>query len=307
MKSKHSKQQIEKAIRYWTNQLDLISESDDNIEVQVIMSREEMTKLLPDIIDLVIKTYVPIGGYYGSTDIKKLLLTTKMLKIVRNEEGKIASCAIYRDVEDSSKLQAYANDGTRFGKSGVKAIIHSDVSPYDNWVWAEVSGKVELYFKKFGGFPLPNEFVSEVLDKPASKIQLMPDGFHYKRMIGTSDNNVEKVIFGFKNREIAEKVTADVNYEMRKTEFNIASIGEGQEDDKPNELKYASSFVNQLSDLYDEENMVQLTPGLSSELDASIEILNKYQNDAAWISRTLDLARYLRSNVSTVTFFTSKI
>jgi len=265
-----------------------------------------MAKVLPDVVNLVIKTYVPIGGYYGTTDVKKLLISTKMLKVVKDDEGKIASCAIYRDVEGSSKLQAYANDGTLFGKSGVKAIIHSDVSPYDNWVWAEVSGKVELYYKEFGGFPLPNEFVSEVLDKPSSKIQLMPDGFHYKRVIGASENNTEKVIFGFKNREIAEKVTSSVNYEVRRAEFNTSSLGESREENKPNELKYASSFVNQLSDLYDEENLVQLTPGLSSELDDSIEILNKHKNDADWVLRTLDLAKYLRSNVSTVTFFTSK-
>lgn len=301
MKTKYTRKQIAEAIEYWQTKL---LEIDEDANVEVITDKEVIKSILPNIIDLVIRTYEPIGGFYGSIDNDKLIITTKIVKVVKNSDGQIAACAFYRDVQGSSKLQAYANDGTLFGKNGVKAIIKDDISPYANWVWAEVSGKVEHYFKKFGGFPLPNEFAAEVLEKKATKIRLSTDGFHYERIIGTSIDPVKKVIFGFKSKEIANKVMQSADYETRKDLFNTDLL-KNESDSSRSDLDCAASFVNQLSDLYDEENLTQLTPGLSAEFDDSIEVLKAHVGEAEWISTTLELANYMRKKIPTVELFSS--
>lgn len=242
---------------------------------------------------------------HGNTNLNRLKRTTSLVKVVRNQRKEIASCAFYRNVDGSFKIQAYGNDGSTFGKDGVKAIIKSDTSPYDSWIWGEVSESVEKYFKKFEGYPLPNEFVADVLEKNPEEIQPSSDGFHYKRKIGTNDDPTEKVIFGFKDQHFAELVMKNADYEMERHKFNmklVESDGISPFDKKDISFEGACSFVNQLSDLYDEENWRQLTPGLSSLLSTSIHILENNLDRAKWVKVTLDDARYLKDHMSEITF-----
>ena len=65
----------------------------------------------------------------------------------------------------------------------------------------------------------------------------------------------------------------------------------------PKKLKYSVSFINQLSDLYDEEGFITLTPGISNELNNSIDILEKYKNLFDWINDILDNVYSLRKRM----------
>ncbi len=86
MKHNYTKQQIAEAIKFWQRKLDE-SISIDNIEIDVIDDALNIKKLLPDIVKLVVQTYKPIGGYYGSTDISRLSRTTSLAKVVRDSSG----------------------------------------------------------------------------------------------------------------------------------------------------------------------------------------------------------------------------
>lgn len=307
MSTKYTRTQIVEAIKYWKKQLNEIDDENlADIQVEKVDDREMMNKLLPSVVNMIVKTYEQCGEYYECTDVKRLLKTAPFIKIVKNTDGSIASCVLYRNVHGSFKIQAYANDATRFGKTGVKAIILSDVAPYDNWVWGEVSGNVEKYFKKFNGYPLPNELVAEILNKSPDSIRLMNDGFHYSRKIGSNDDETAKIVFGFPDKETAERALASADYEARRRAFNMSTIcsNDVNESDcsanSPSTFKEACSFVEQLSELYDEDEWRQLTPGLSSMLDTSIEILKANDSKADWVKLTLDDALYLREHMPEV-------
>lgn len=305
MKNLYSRQQISKTVKHWQK----ILESYDDINVEVIDDIDKIKSLLPAVIDLVKSTYRPIGGYYGNTNVNKLSRSISLIKIVRNDAGNIASCAFYRNVNGSFKLQAYGNDGTQFGKDGVKAIVKSDISPYTNWIWGEVSGAIEHYFKKFEGYPLPNEFVVNVLHKNPDDIELLDDGFHYRRKIGANSNATEKVIYGFPDQDTANKAMNAAEYESKRTTLNMDLINRKQDLDEAEDGKLsfegACSYVNQLSDLYDEQGWDQLTPGLSALLDQSIEVIKDNVNKEKWVKMTLDEALWLRENMPELTFFKS--
>ena len=258
--------------------------------------------MLPEVIDLVNKTYEPIGGYYGTTDIERLVRTTSLVKIVKDTNGKLVACAYYRNMHNSFKLQAYGNDGTQYGKDCVRAIIKSDVAPYTNWIWGEVSGAIEHYFKKFDGYSLPNSLVAEVLKKNPDDIELSKDGFHYKRKIGKNSEATEKVVYGFPSQDIADKAMASANYEIERHKLNMQLINEDEDGKKELSFDGACSFVDQLSDLYDDEGWRQLTPGLSALLDQSIEVIKKNTKQENWIQMTLDNALYLREHMDEISF-----
>lgn len=298
MKKQYTKNQIKESIKYWQH----ILESYDDIVVKAIDDPDEIKALMPNVVDIVINTYRPIGGYYGNTNIDKASRSTSLVKVVYDENNDIASCAYYRNVNGSFKIQAYGHNDTQYGKDGVKAIIKTDVAPYANWIWGEVSGSIEHYFKKFEGYPLPNEFVVEILRKNPDQIELMNDGFHYKRKIGNNDDPTEKVIYGFPDQEIANKAMSIADYEAKRQALNMNLVKESI-DDIDLTFDGACSFVNQLSDLYDEEQWRQLTPGLSSLLDKSIDVIKQNVDKAKWVKITLDDAEYLREHMPQITFF----
>lgn len=132
----------------------------------------------------------------------------------------------------SFKLQAYGNDGTQYGKYCVRAIIKSDVAPYTNWIWGEVSEAIEHYFKKFDGYPLLNSLVAEVLKKNSDDIELSKDGFHYKRKIGKNSEATEKVVYGFPSQDVADRAMASANYEIKRHKLNMQLINEDEDGKK---------------------------------------------------------------------------
>ena len=304
MKKQYTKQQIVEAIKFWQRKLDEVDDlhSINDIEVVSISDKDQIAKLLPEVIDLVNKTYEPIGGYYGTTDIERLVRTTSLVKIVKDTNGKLVACAYYRNMHNSFKLQAYGNDGTQYGKAAVKAIIKSDVAPYTNWVWGEVSRSVEKYFKKFEGYPLPNSLVAEVLKKNSNDIEMSKDGFHYKRKIGKNSEATEKVVYGFPSQDVADRAMASANYEIERHKLNMQLINEDEPSKRELSFDGACSFVDQLSDLYDDEGWRQLTPGLSAMLDQSIEVIKKNAEQEKWIQMTLDNALYLREHMDEISF-----
>lgn len=171
----------------------------------------------------------------------------------------------------------------------------SDIGMCRNRIWVEVGGRVEDYFRKGGAHPLANEHVQQVLKMTLGRLELLDDGVHFRRNMGNPGESEAKALFGFKDRQTAENFLSQMDCEIKQHEFNSEAL-HGSEV-RPKDLGYAVSFVDQLTDLYDEEGFRDLTPGLSAELDASIETLEKHLTQRTWVKHALSSARFLRESM----------
>lgn len=283
---------IDEHIKHWANLCESEENLNDVYNVIEVKDRQQIISLLPKVTEMIRSSYK--DGYKGVLDLKRLSKTTPLLKIVLDNNNELLACVIYRSVDGSYKATGAGQNKTDEGKKALQEIIKTDINPYTNWCWCEASGPIEHYFKKYNGYPLPNEYAVIVLKKPSEKIELDKDGFHFKRIIGQSENEEpdRKVIFGFKDSKIAAEVLSQSDYEIRRSYFNNEILKENGSE--PADFHYAVSFVDQLSDLYDEEGFRDLTPGLADDLDSSIKILEKYKNHKDWVKNTLDNALNLK-------------
>lgn len=142
-----------------------------------LFTPEEIAPYIDSIWDMMQSTYEPIGGFKSARNKQDLLNKTNFAKLVR-KDGKIVAAALYKD-KYGRKAIAKGSDGSVDGRNAVKQIYRDDVK-FDR-AWGEFSGKPEELLLKYGGAPVPNTMVADILGKPL--LSLDPDGFHYVRMI----------------------------------------------------------------------------------------------------------------------------
>ena len=94
-------------------------------------------------------------------------------------------------------------------------------------------------------------------------------------------------------------MTKQADYAMRRDLFNSGGPSLVESKYAP-DLEKASTFIIQLSDLYDEGRISELTPSLSAEFDTAISVMEKYKNDYKWVRDELDYAKDLRLFVPTM-------
>lgn len=186
------------------------------------------------------------------------------------------------------------------------AILKSDIEQYMNWIWMEVSGPIEHYMKKYNGFPLPNYLAAKQLSKSPDKVALSTDCFHYSRVIGSSGSPVEKVIFGFRNDEIAQQVLNDTTYEFKRAQFNMTEAILKKETIDISTIDDAVNFADQLEDWFDEGGKRDMSPAMRTALDASLVILNSNRESRKYIARYIKMVEFLRDNIHVMTPFKLK-
>lgn len=268
-----------------------------SFNIKKIVDREDIAKVLPRILELIEISYH--GQYYGKTDPKLLVKSTSLVQAVFKDDV-IVACALCRRFQESHKISAICCDQTDLGKKALEAIIKENIINFKDWVWCETSKVVEHYYKKHHGYPIPNCYVATLLRKPAETISLSVDGFHYKRKIGDQTEESEKVIFGFPNQATMDKVLAEVGYEEKRELFNLSkTIFESSK--YPEELEQASSFIIQLSDLYDENTLTELVPSLCADFDTAIQTMERYSSEYKWVADELDYAKELRATIPEIT------
>lgn len=263
----------------------------DDFEITSLTERADIEKALPEVLHLIDLSY---EVYYGSTKPEKLLRSTSLIQAVYRD-GSMIAATLCRGMDESHKISAICCDQTDQGKAALRFIIHHNIEFFQDWVWAEVSGSIEHYYKKFKGYPIPNCYAALVLEKPQESLQLDPDGFHYTRRIGESDP-IKKVIFGFRDKATMDKVLAKVDYEICREKFNLSDeVLESFKYGK--EMKWASSFINQLSDLNDEHEIEELSPQLKAHLEKAIAILQGHVETAGWIKRECEFGKFLLKDI----------
>lgn len=153
-----------------------------------LFKKEEIKPYIQDIWNIMQRTYEPIGGFKTASSPDELLNKVSFAKLVR-KDNKIIAAALYKD-KYGRKAIAAGSDGSPEGTAAVKKIIYEDVKFSRSW--GEYSGKAEDLFLKYGGIPVPNTLVGDILGKEI--VEKDPDGFHYTRLI--QGEPVRKIMIG---------------------------------------------------------------------------------------------------------------
>ena len=167
-------------------------------------------------------SYKNLGGLKSYQGIRDFKSRKHLLKIVLSKNNELLACATYRKIESSLKMVAIGCNQKDNGKIAIQQIVIDDIQNENMHYWAEVSGSIEHYFKKYKGYPMPNILAPEILNISSSKIILSnEDMVHYERLIASDEDYSRKMIFGIKSQEIFEKVIEAVgNYEDFMNEVN---------------------------------------------------------------------------------------
>lgn len=153
-----------------------------------IFNKEEIEPYIEDIWGIMQRTYEPIGGFKTANTPEELLNKVGMAKLVR-KNGKIVAAALYKD-KYGRKAIAKGSDGSSEGKLAVKQIYLEDAKL--NRAWGEFSGKAEELLLKYGGVPVPNDVVEDILGTEIESKD--KDGFHYTRIINGTP--IRKIMIG---------------------------------------------------------------------------------------------------------------
>jgi hypothetical protein len=153
-----------------------------------LFKKEDIEPYIEDIWNIMQRTYEPIGGFKTANSPEELLNKISFAKLVRKND-KIVAAALYKD-KYGRKAIAKGSDGSVDGIKSIKQIYKEDVKM--NRSWGEFSGKAESLLLKYGGVPIPNDMVEDILGKEIESKD--KDGFHYTRMI--NGEPIRKIMIG---------------------------------------------------------------------------------------------------------------
>ena len=272
-------------------------------EVYVTNDKGFITKHANEMFNLIQQSYDRLGGNISIHEPNDIADKSSVVKVVFNNINQIIALALYRDDLGGHKRYTSASnlkDPNYY--DAVQAIIINDIEPYDNWYWVEASGKIEEYFIKHNGNPIPNHLVHKFLRKPKKDIvELCEDGAHYKRFLSSTDNTpTQKIIFGFKDKSTMDKVMAGVdNYDQFKIDVNDA-IKDLYEDDNnitddDKSLEAASVFIQELDEKHD-EGFNEMLPSWKEQLKSAIARFLKEQKKK---SLSFNKTSYINANLNT--------
>jgi hypothetical protein len=153
-----------------------------------LFKKEDIEPYIEDIWNIMQRTYEPIGGFKTANSPEELLNKISFAKLVRKND-KIVAAALYKD-KYGRKAIAKGSDGSVDGIKSIKQIYKEDVKMDRSW--GEFSGKAESLLLKYGGVPIPNDMVEDILGKEIESKD--KDGFHYTRMI--NGEPIRKIMIG---------------------------------------------------------------------------------------------------------------
>lgn len=194
----------------------------ENDGIVNIDNKNEIAEKILFVYDMLDKSYN--GNFLSANNSEQLLERVNYITLFYKSK-KIIACAVYGNFI-GHKLIGIGSDKSDEGKKAVKEIIKRDIEKLEYYYWAEVSGVIEYFFAQNNGNPIPNIYASEILSRKNSNITLLNDGIHYTRNIGGVHGKlIKKCIYGFKNKEIYEKIMNNFNnYENFKKEVNDKTI-----------------------------------------------------------------------------------
>lgn len=263
-----------------------------------ISTYDDFMKYAEVVWNLLILSYEKHGGLKSYRNFKDFIRKQHLIEIVVLNNN-ILAAATYRKMDDDSlKLVAIGCDQTDNGILAIQQIIKHSIDNADIHYWAEVSGAIEHYFKKYDGFPMPNVIAHEILEINSDDIILSSnDNVHYERPIGPDRDIFEKMIFGIKSEEIFNKAIAAVeNYSTFMKEIN--SINEGI---KIINIKQAFFIINNIYRAHEEDGFNELIPSWHNALLQSLNILKSVNNPERNVKDYIRYAEYLLDDMQLLT------
>lgn len=236
------------------------------------IERDEILANSDDIWDMLVLSYEGIGGLKTYRSKQDFLKKVRYAKVVYYGDELVA-CAIYRNMEDSFKMVAIGCNQEEIGKQGIQAIIKDDIDKLDFHFWAEVSGAIEHYFRKYNGYPMPNMLASDILQISPEKIRLSnKDMVHYERVI--ADEWFEKMIYGAKSEDVFKAAMAAVDdYSTFMKEVN--QITEDAGTDMVYTPKQAMYIIENIYRAHEEDGFNELVPSWYNALLKAKETLKR--------------------------------
>lgn len=206
--------------------------------------------------------------------------------------------------------RVYLTDDKDFiAKNANQEIVKSDIEPYNNWFWGEVSGPIEHYFKKHGGNPIPKELAPKFLNKKNIVLNPNPnDLVHYTRKIANLEDPIEKAIYGFKDEAMAKEVMESIdNYEDFKISVN-------SQPDKMNESEFSNSLLEdalvvviQVVDMHEEFGFNEMLPHWHKALTNAVLFMEKHINNISnkdklvQVKSSINIAKHLLEEMPLLT------
>ena len=187
-----------------------------------------------EIFDILLNAYKSISGCKIYKHAKHMAKTVDRYKLVFID-NKLYAVATYRYYTETNSYKCILIAGNILQldkekvNEAVAYIIKSDIANFKKLYWIEASGPIEHWHNKFGAIKIPNTYILSIL-KFNKDIKLLDDGYKYIRQIQGVENEVEKTMFGFPNKNIlAEILSGDsyINYEEYiKKLYNNETIGD---------------------------------------------------------------------------------
>ena len=260
----------------------------DNLTIKFI-ERSDILGISDILWDMLVKSYENIGGIKTYRSKEDFLRKVKYAKVVY-EGNDIVACAIYRNMENSYKMVAIGCNQDENGKNGLQLIIKDDIEKLDYHFWAEVSGAIEHYFKKYNGYPMPNSLASTILNIDEGSLRLSnSDMVHYQRQI--ANEWYEKMIFGAKSKEVFDAaISAVEDYSKFMNEVN--KINEEKLSGCRYTLKQAIYIIENIYRAHEEDNFNELIPSWHRALMDSLMTLQSVEQDRTVIDY-IDYCHYL--------------
>lgn len=270
-------------------------------ELKMISEQEEIEKYLPLVWEMLEKSYKDIGGlqsYSSYNDFKKKKHLMMVVRDYNNEN--LLACATFRRIDESLKMTAIGCNQEDDGKLAIQQIVQHTISELELHYWAEVSGAIEHYFKKYKGFPMPNTIASKILR--VSDNLIIPskkDMIHYDRVIGENRERFTKMIYGIKSEEIFQEVLSEVEdyYDFMKEVNKI--VNESKE--TKYSVKQAIYIIESLYTMHEDNAINELTPKWNDALIESMKVLKMVKERTQTISDYIEYGEYLLSDMQVLT------
>lgn len=250
---------------------------------------DQLDSIIPHLRPLIKKSYEKIGGKQGERTVEQLRSVATLAQVVY-DKGKILAFALMKKVHANdvgNKINLIGSDQTWKGKEAMQAILKHNIDNFKAHVWCECSGAIEHWFKKYDGYPIPNQYVPEIIGEPRGKVWFHEDGFHYRRFLSAAGGRfVQKMMFGFVNDDIMQKTLNSIGYEVMKDKINNKI-----HEDVTTSLDKAIQFVTALDSSVKSKEIDVMLPSIEEYLDKAIEILQTNNDKLAEIG--LSIKRHL--------------
>ena len=150
------------------------------------------------------EAYSDKGGFKGIEHKSEVLKKVSMVRLgFLNEE--IVAVDVYNDYLGGNKsigIGCVKGEKHEAGVLLVKMIIKENINRWNDYVWSEVSGRVEDLYRELNGYNVKTEYFDIYMGESGEKEII--DEYYYKRRIHGKMET--KTIFGIKNKPALDKL-----------------------------------------------------------------------------------------------------